>query len=156
MKFTQADTTPAPAAKFENVGDTITGTVLNVETHYEVRYGATHSDGTAKRYTDDANDPDIVKSKKGRPRPQWIIKVATDQRDATIEDDEGHRTIWAKWSQVYPIQDAGFAIGIDDTDDMPGCLLTLTVIGLKDYGLGNPGKVYTAKLERQAPDLDAF
>lgn len=70
-----------PIAKFDRIGDTVTGTLLDAEV-------APVTSPTGEVQTD----------KNGNPKQQIIYTLQTDERDPEIEDDDGKRRVFAKWA----------------------------------------------------------
>lgn len=70
-----------PIAKFDSIGDIVTGTLLDAEV-------APITSPTGEIQTD----------KNGNPKQQIIYTLQTDERDPEIEDDDGKRRIFAKWA----------------------------------------------------------
>jgi len=142
------DLTPTssnPAARFENVGDTVTGTVTSAQgDKYETEFGS------GAPFADDPSHPDVKKFRNGNPRPLWIIDLDTS---------DGPVTVWANWRIIDAIKQAAREAQVTG---LVGNKLTVKYADQEATTLGNPAKVYRAKLEAQAPkpadidDLDAF
>lgn len=79
-----------PSAKFENVGDTVEGIIVA----YDLRNETDLATGQVKTFDD------------GQPRKQLVITLQTDERDESIEDDDGTRRIYAKIAMRNAIADA--------------------------------------------------
>lgn len=69
-----------PIAKFDSIGDYVTGTLLDAEV-------APITSPTGEVQTD----------KNGNPKQQIIYTLQTDEHDNEIEDDDGKRRVFAKW-----------------------------------------------------------
>lgn len=72
--------TGGAGAKFENIGDTITGTIVSAE----IRQQTDIKDGKPLTWDDNS------------PRMQMLVTLATDLRENP--DDNGHRTLYVKGS----------------------------------------------------------
>ena len=72
------------SAKFENVGDKVSGEILDVATKQQ-----TDMDGTPKVWDD------------GSPMWQVVVALRTDQRDPADPDDDGSRNVYLKGSMKY-------------------------------------------------------
>lgn len=70
-----------PIAKFDRIGDVVTGTLLDAEV-------APVTSPTGETQVD----------KNGNPKQQIIYTLQTDERDPEIEDDDGKRRVFAKWA----------------------------------------------------------
>lgn len=77
-----AEGAKVPAAKFESIGDAVAGTIAEVDARQCLVYGTT--------------DLDWWDTAKTEPKMQVVITLQTDQRDASIEDDDGRRRVYAK------------------------------------------------------------
>lgn len=104
------------SAKFDAIGDTITGTIVSTEVRQQTDIG----DGKPLVWDD------------GSPRMQLVVTLATDARDDT--DDDGRRNLYVKGSKApgsqsmhdavrAAVQAAG-AKGLE-----PGGTLTVTYVG---------------------------
>ena len=71
------------SAKFENVGDTVSGTI----TATEVKQQTDLKDNTPKTWDN------------GDPVMQLVVTLQTDQRDPENDDDEGIRNVYVKGSK---------------------------------------------------------
>lgn len=125
-----------PGAKFEKVGDSVAGTIVSAEARQCMKFGTT--------------DPDFWP--QGDPKMQVVVTLQTDERDATIEDDDGQRRLHAK---------------------KPGAMLTAIVAALAGQRLevggrlavqftgetpsakGNPQKLYAAAYQPPAANAAA-
>jgi hypothetical protein len=70
-----------PIAKFDSIGDTVTGTLVDAEV-------APVTSPTGE----------VQYDKNGNPKQQIIYTLQTEERDPEIEDDDGKRRIFAKWA----------------------------------------------------------
>ncbi len=70
-----------PIAKFDAVGDSITGTLVDAEVA-EI----TNPEG------------EVQLDKSGNPKQQIIYTLQTELRDPDIDDDKGERRVFAKWA----------------------------------------------------------
>lgn len=89
----------------------------------------------------------------GRPRMQVVFTLATEQRDVSIEDDDGVRKLYAKAQMRDAIQQAIRKTG-HKGDIVHGRLkVTYTENGEATRKGLNPPKVYTARFIPPAVDL---
>lgn len=79
----------APAAKFPTPGTTIKGTISDA-----IRSQQTDLDGKPKTWDD------------GNPRMQLVITVQTDERDSSLDDDDGVRRIFVKGQMLSALKEA--------------------------------------------------
>jgi hypothetical protein len=79
----------APSAKFDTIGRTYKGTILKSEMRQQ-----TDISGTPKNYDD------------GNPMMQAVITIQTDERDSSIEDDDGQRRLFVKGNMQKAVRDA--------------------------------------------------
>jgi hypothetical protein len=71
------------SAKFDQVGDTITGDIVSTEVRQQT----------------DMKDGSPLVWENGDPRMQLVVTLATDLRDD--EDDDGHRAVYVKGSKAF-------------------------------------------------------
>lgn len=124
-------------AKFAEVGTTVVGRVLR----YEKRQSR-DMDGNLKEWDD------------GSPQWEIVITLQTDERDGSIEDDDGLRRLFVRGQMIKAIRDA--LVKASWRKDLVGGRL-----GVKYTGNGtptrrgfSPPKLYTAKFEPPAPADD--
>ena len=127
------------AAKLEELGDAITGTVI----HAEVQQQTSMEDNTPLTWSD------------GSPRKQLVITLATDLRDDG--DDDGNRRLYAKGGNFEPQQGSGKSMkeAIAEAlkkaqaklEDGGTLTVALTGIGKKTNRGYNAPKLYKAKYE---------
>lgn len=98
-----------PIAKFEAIGDTITGTLIDAEVA-----PITAPDGT------------VQTDKNGNPKQQIIYTLQTDERDSEIEDDDGKRRVYAKWAIQKAISECLTNAGLANIGLQEGGKLTIT------------------------------
>lgn len=118
-----------PAASFPHIGATVVGTVLSEPT---------------KRPVTDINTGEIKTFQNGEPIHQITITMQTSERDASIVDDNGQRTLWIKNRMLNAVRDAVRAAGARGIE--VGGVLAVTFTGeeaSKVRGL-NPTKLYVA------------
>ena len=101
-----------PIAKFDNVGDSVTGTLVDAEV-------APVTSPTGEAQLD----------KNGNPRQQIIYTLQTDERDAEIDDDNGQRRVFAKWAIQKAISTCLTDAGLSKTGLQEGGKLTITHTG---------------------------
>ena len=130
----------APAVKFDHPGDSVTGTIVNIEkrqqTDFKTREKLTWDDGT--------------------PRFQLATTLRTKSDD---DDDDGLRRVYIKGAMVGAVakalQDAGERV---EDGLSVGATLTVVFTGLGESRNGlNPPKLFAAKYSPavdSAPDLD--
>jgi hypothetical protein len=110
----------APAFKFEQPGATVKGRIVSINERQQFKIG-----GTEPATWEDGN-----------PKMQYVITLATDVRSHEIEDDDGHRRIFApKPSAILrAILDAREAAGRGVRLEAGG------VLAVRFTGLGEPKK----------------
>lgn len=69
-----------PSAKFEAIGDKVVGTVTGFDVSQTRDFKT--------------NDPEFWPD--GKPKEQLVITLQTDERDSSIDDDDGLRRVFAK------------------------------------------------------------
>ena len=79
----------APAAKFPEPGATIKGTIEDAMVSQQ-----TDLDGKPKTWDD------------GNPRQQLVVTLATDERDSSLDDDNGSRRVFIKGAMLTALKDA--------------------------------------------------
>lgn len=118
------------SAKFENPGDSITGTI-DVEP-------------VARQQTDFTTGESLTWP-NGDPRMQVVVTLATSQRDPSVEDDDGLRAVYVKGkSLTAAVREAIRKVGAKGLEK--GGQLTVTYTGdgpAEKRGL-NPPKLYSA------------
>jgi hypothetical protein len=87
---TYLNSTGAPSAKFEKVGDKIGGVILDAQLREQTDFAT----GAVKYYDD------------GKPMMQVVITLQTNQNDPAIEDDDGRRRIYAKGQMLAELRKA--------------------------------------------------
>ncbi|THA56232.1 hypothetical protein E6R62_12385 [Streptomyces sp. A1136] len=133
----------APSAKFPTPGTSLTGRITErptVEQQRDIK------DGTPKFWSD------------GNPMNQLVITVQTDQRDPSIEEDDGRRRLFVKGQLKNAVADAVRAAGARGLE--VGGILTVTYThdGQATQRGFSPPKQYTAQYiaaiaaELHAPD----
>jgi hypothetical protein len=141
-----------PTAKFPDIGDAHKGVILSME-----KRQARDIDNNPKTWDD------------GSPVMQWVIDLATDERDPAITDDDGTRRLYVKGGKAVgtkggksleeAIRDATRKLaetGYKGT--LVGC--ELAVRYLEDgepskRGFSGP-KLYKAQLTAPLVDIDDF
>ena len=130
--------TGVPSFKFATIGDTVKGLVVAAEKRQQ-----TDLDGNPKTWDN------------GDPQWQLVITLATDLRDSDIDDDNGHRRIFAKGDLLKAIKSA---LGDNKVTLEVGTELAVKYIGdgeptKKGY---HPPKLFkaTAKAAKPVADLD--
>lgn len=127
-----------PAAKFPAIGTTVKGTIVSSEVTQQTDYAT----GAPKTYDD------------GSPMKQVVITLQTDERDATVDGDEGLRKLYVRGQMTAALRDAlrqaqakleiGGTLAVQYSSDKPS----------EKRGF-NPMKVYTAQYRPPAPSTDA-
>lgn len=122
--------------KFDNPGDTVTGTVQAVD----VRQVRDFDTGKPSTWDD------------GRPQEQIVITLTTGLRDPEITDDDGTRSVYVKgWGdQLRRFRAAVKAAG---GKPEPGDTFTATFTGYGEKGPrgGFPPKLYEYQLRKASP-----
>lgn len=125
-----------PSAKFDNVGDLVKGTVVASEVTQQVDFAT-----KKPKFYDDGN-----------PMMQAVITLQTDQRDPSIEDDDGRRKVYVKGQMTQALRDALRAAG---SKVEIGGTLAVQFVDQENTGKGNPKKIYRAQYKPGAPSVDA-
>jgi len=117
------------SARFDNVGDSITGTIT---TPPEVKQQTNFDTGKPEFWDN------------GDPKMQLVVTLATDLRDPTDAEDDGTRRLYVKAKLQQAVRDAvraSSAIGLE-----VGGRLTVTYSGDGEAPRkgANPPKLYTA------------
>lgn len=146
-------------AKLKNVGDRISGIVLNVSEprqsmKYDPRPGATRV-------------PDFWESKDGgpaRPKMEVVLTLQTDLNEGPDDDgvaDDGERKIvvpvfYKEGSQLFEIQKAIVAAGGKDIENGAWLGLAHTGHDPESANMDNPRKLYQAAYKRPSGGGGAF
>ena len=101
-----------PIAKFDRIGDLVTGTLLDAEV-------APVTSPTGETQVD----------KNGNPKQQIIYTLQTDERDPEIEDDDGKRRVFAKWAIQRAISTCLAESGLAKVGLQEGGTLTIKFSG---------------------------
>ena len=136
------------AAKFEEMGDTITGVI----DHVEVNQQTSMEDNTPLTWSD------------GSPRKQLVITLATELRDG--EDDDGKRRVYAKGgnyevasgsgtSMKDAIGDAVRKAGAKSLDEGGTLTVAFTGMGKKTNRGYSAPKLYKARYEAPKSSVSA-
>lgn len=119
----------ATSAKFETPGQSITG---RITAQPQVQQQKDFTTGALKFWDD------------GKPMVQLHVTLATDQRDPSIQDDDGNRSVYVKGQMQKAVGEAVRKAGAKYLEI--GGTLTVTYTGdgeQKQRGM-NPPKLYTA------------
>lgn len=129
----------APAVKFSEIGDKISGKILTAERTQQTDF----TTGQPKFWDD------------GKPMWQIVVTLATDERDDDIEDDDGTRRVFVRGHMLKAVQAAVRESG--RKLEIGGQLR------IKHTGLGDPPKkgfhppkLFEARYEPPEIDLDGF
>jgi hypothetical protein len=124
----------AASAKFPTVGTIVKGKI----TASEVTQQTDFSTGKPKFYDD------------GKPMNQIVVTLATDERDSSVEDDDGSRKLYVRGQMLAAVRDAVKETG--SKLDIGGTL-AVQYIEDKPSSKGFPQKIY--KAQYKAPDPTA-
>jgi hypothetical protein len=117
------------SAKFPTIGTKVTGRIIR--------------DPEARQQTDiQTGDP--LTFANGDPRMQIVVQLATDERDASIDDDNGDRALYIKGNMLNAVREAVRRAGAKGLE--VGGTLTIVYSGdgeAKTRGFNAP-KLYTA------------
>ncbi len=125
--------------KFERPGDTVTGVITSID----VRQARDYDTGKPETWDD------------GNPKEQIVVTLTTDLRDATVEDDDGSRTVYIKgWgAQLRAFREAVKQAG---DKPQPGDTFTASYTGDgPKVDRKNPPKLYEYRIVK-ATGLDAL
>ena len=123
------------AARFDNAGDKIKGTIIAATTRQETAFGT----GEPLTFPD------------GTPRLQLVIELQTDIADGP--DDDGRRTVYCKWRTTRAIKEALAKAGTSELQE--GATLTIKYKGdgVAEKGFSAP-KEFAAKYEPPVAGVD--
>lgn len=125
-------------AKFDNIGDTVKGTIISAETGQQTDIKT----GAPKFYDD------------GKPMPQIVVTLQTDLRDPDVDDDDGIRRLFVKGQMMAAVREAlrqaqakldiGGTLAVQYKEDEPPKQRSF-----------NPKKIYVAQYRPPAPSTDS-
>lgn len=119
-----------PSAKFENVGDSVAGSI--------------DDEPQAAQQTDFTTGEPLTWP-NGDPRMQVVVTLATDQRDPGVKDDDGIRKLYIKGkSMTGAVRDAIRKAGAKGLERGGQLTVTYTGDGVAERRGINPPKLYTA------------
>lgn len=104
--------TAGKTAKFENIGDFVEGTVISAEMKPSTMPG-----GAPRTFED------------GSPQYDFVFTLQTTQRDYSIENDDGIRTVWMRSFGDDKKAVAEAVTNADDDDIQPGGWMKVTFTG---------------------------
>jgi hypothetical protein len=116
----------SPAAKFGNIGDSISGVITQAE---------------ARQQTDFDTGEGLVWD-DGKPRMEVVLTLTTSLRDDSIEDDDGMRRVFCRGQMLTALRNA--VKKTNDRGPRPGARVSITYSGngeAKRKGLNAP-KLY--------------
>jgi hypothetical protein len=134
------------AAKFESQGDMVKGTVIEADLKQQ-----TSMEDNKPLFWDN-----------GDPRMQLVIRLQTDERDPSKEDDDGVRTIYAKGGNFEVAEGQGKSLkdaiadalkqaGIKALDNRVELKVAFTGLGKKTNRGYSAPKLFTAKATAVEP-----
>jgi hypothetical protein len=126
----------SPVAKFPTPGTTVKGSVVEAVVSQQ-----TDIDGTLKTWDD------------GNPRMQLVVTLATDERDSSIENDEGTRRVFVKGQMLAAVKDAIKTAGAKTLEAGGTLAVQYKEDGEQKRAGFNPPKLYIAQYK--APDAAA-
>lgn len=135
----------APSAKFASIGDTVKGTILSIE-----KVQQRDLDGKTKFWDD------------GNPMWQHVFTLQTDERDDSIEDDDGKRRLFVKGATKPESKSLKAAVtaAMQKAGAKPGMLIG-GKLAVRYDGDGesvkrgfNAPKQFSAKFEKPVPSDD--
>ena len=138
----------AKSFKFENPGDTAKGEIVSQQMRQQTEVGT----GTPKTWDN------------GDPMMQLVVVLATDDRDPTDPDDDGHRAVYLKGGARNPQTTQG-AVAAAVRASGAARMLDGGTLALRFTGLGTPTraglsapKQYAAQYTPPTPgaDITAF
>ena len=120
-----------PSAKFPTIGTVVRGTIVSIEKVPQL---------------DMAGKPKLWKD--GTEREQWKIVLQTDERDPSIDGDEGKRALYAYWHLEQAFKDALHEGGATKHNTIGGTLAVEFTGEDEPTGPGlNPPKLYRAQFQ---------
>lgn len=133
----------APSARFSNIGDSVEGEIVDVLAQQQQR--AFKPDGLG----------DLLVWDDGKPRMQLPVCIQTEQRDPSIEDDDGVRTVYLKKALKKAVGEAMKKAG-HRGDPAIGDKLLIQFYAEEENGTPNPTKQYRAKYTKAPKSDDAW
>lgn len=130
----------APSAKFDSIGKTVGGTVLEDP----VVTQQTTPEGKLKTWDD------------GNPMLQLVVTVQTDERDPQVNDDDGTRRIFIKGQMRNAVGQAVRQAGAKGIDVGGQLYVTYSGDGEKTNPAFSAPKQYTAKYTPPVGDSGSF
>ncbi len=131
----------APSAKFPTPGTTVKGTVEEAAVSQQ-----TDLDGKPKFWDD------------GNPRQQLVVTLNTDERDSTIDDDNGARRVFIKGQMLTALKDALKKAGVKSIEVGGTLAVKYTEDGVPTKTGFNAPKLYVAQYKPPVsvitPDVD--
>jgi hypothetical protein len=121
----------APAVKFPTVGSSITGTITALEV----------------RDSKDFDTGEVLTWEDGTPRKELVLTISTSLRDASIEDDDGTRRIFAKGNMFTAVRDSVRKAKAKKPEVGGRITVTYSADGEAKKRGYNPPKLYTAVYE---------
>lgn len=116
----------APSAKFKTIGDTHRGVITGLQVRQQLDFAT-----KKPKFWDDGN-----------PQMQLEVTIATEERDATIDNDDGKRRIFVKGQMLAAVRDAVRKVG--ESGLREGGTFVVRYIADKPSGLGNDAKQFEA------------
>lgn len=128
--------TGAPSAKFPTPGTVVKGTVVSAEMAQQ-----TDMDGSPKVWND------------GKPRMQIVVTLLTEERDASIDDDDGTRRVFAKGGMLTALREALRNAGTKNIEVGGTLAIKYTEDGEPTQRGFNPPKKYQAQYRLPALEV---
>lgn len=125
----------APAAKFPSIGTVVKGTIISAEMAQQ-----TDMDGKLKTWED------------GKPRQQIIVTLHTEERDPSLDEDDGTRRVFIKGGMLSALREALKAAEAKGIDVGGTLAVKYTADGVPTQRGFNPPKIYVAQYK--APTLE--
>ena len=126
------------SVRFDQPGDKVVGTIVDLDTKQERDYAT----GEPKTYSD------------GNPMMMWVITLATDQRDPANPDDDGTRTVWARGQMKKAITTAVAAAKATRLEVGNRIEVTFTGFGEPSKPGFNPPKLFSARYRLMDQSID--
>lgn len=127
----------APAAKFPSIGTVVKGTIVTADMAQQ----------TDMKTQAPKTWPD------GKPMMQIIVTLSTEERDSSIDDDDGTRRVFIKGGMLNALREALKVAGVKGLEVGGTLAIKYTEDGQRTQPGFNPPKKYTAQYKAPALEI---